>query len=193
MKRLSSVLNLQSSILSPQSSVLRNAQKQCFCSQKLDLLHFSRKCRENFNIRSLRIKFRNKSGFEDSPQLVPACLKLILTDIVYALQSRVWRRRKMNIFRHCCSVETNYPTWMRPAINPWNITPFKIHKFGIKRGDGYTHTQENAYFVLVKHNFAQYIEDFEQNYITPFHSNPLNHLNFLINFNVMGYVTLGGC
>ena len=81
---------------------------------------------------------------------------------------------------------------MRPAINPRNITPFKIHQFGIKRGEGYTeHRQENTYFVPVKHNFAHHIED--QNYMTPFHFNPLNYLNFLININVMGYVTLGGC
>ena len=74
-KRLSSVLNPQSSILNPQSSVLspQKCPKKCFCSQKLDLRHFSRKCRENLNIRILRIKFRNKSGFEDSPQIVPAC------------------------------------------------------------------------------------------------------------------------
>ena len=39
----SSILNLQSSILSPQSSVLspQKCPKQCFCSQKLDLRHFS--------------------------------------------------------------------------------------------------------------------------------------------------------
>ena len=67
------VLSPQSSIFNPQSSVLRNAQKQCFCSQKLDLRHFSRECRQNLNIRTLRIKFRNRSDFEDSPQLVPAC------------------------------------------------------------------------------------------------------------------------
>ena len=65
------VLSPQSSILSPQKCCCRNAQKQCFCSQKLDLRHFSRECRGNLNIRTLRIKFRNKSGFEDSPQLVP--------------------------------------------------------------------------------------------------------------------------
>ena len=88
----SSVLNPQSSVLgshlSPQSSILKcgnqkdkktlhfcckNAHKQYFCSQKLDLRHFSRECRKNLNIRTLRIKFRIKSGFEDSPQLVPAC------------------------------------------------------------------------------------------------------------------------
>ena len=63
----------EKTVLSPQSSALENAQKQCFCSQKLDLRHFSRKCRENLIIRTLRIKFRNKSGFEDCPQLVPAC------------------------------------------------------------------------------------------------------------------------
>ena len=72
----SSIFIPQSSVLSPQSLVLRNAQKQCFCSQKLDLRHFSRECRENLNIRTLRIKFRNKSVFEDSPQLVPACWTL---------------------------------------------------------------------------------------------------------------------
>ena len=53
----------------------RNTQKQCFCSQKLDLRRFSREYRKNLNIRTLRIKFRIKSGFEDSPQLVPVCLQ----------------------------------------------------------------------------------------------------------------------
>ena len=61
------VLSPQSSIFNPQSSFLRNAQKQCFCSHKLDLRHFSCECRENLNIRILRIKFRNKSRFEESP------------------------------------------------------------------------------------------------------------------------------
>ena len=42
----------EKAVLSPQSSVLRNAQEQCFCSQKLDLRHFSRECRENLNIRT---------------------------------------------------------------------------------------------------------------------------------------------
>ena len=31
---------------------------------------------ENLNIRTLRIIFRTKSEFEDSPQLVPSCLKV---------------------------------------------------------------------------------------------------------------------
>ena len=73
----SSIFNPQSSVLSPQSSVLRNAQKQCFCSQKLDLRHFSRECRENLNIRTLRIKFRNKSGSQDYPNLCQPAYKLI--------------------------------------------------------------------------------------------------------------------
>ena len=58
------VLSPQSSIFNPQSSVLRNAPKQCFCSQKLDLRHFSRECRENLNIRTLRIKL---DGWIDGP------------------------------------------------------------------------------------------------------------------------------
>ena len=65
------VLSPQSSILNPQSSVFspQKCPKQCLCSQKLDLWHFSRECRENLKIRTLRIKFRNKSVFEDSPNL----------------------------------------------------------------------------------------------------------------------------
>ena len=72
------VLSPQSSIFNPQSSVL-SPQK---FSQKLDLRHFSRKCRENLNIRTLRIKFRNKSGFEDSPKLVPACIIMMIVMII---------------------------------------------------------------------------------------------------------------
>ena len=57
----------KSSVLSPQK-----------CSQKLNLRHFSR---ENLNICTLCIKFRNKSGFEGSPQLVPACTYLIIPEL----------------------------------------------------------------------------------------------------------------
>ena len=46
----SSILNLQSSVLSPQSSVL-SPQK---CSQKLDLRHFSRECRDSYFCASQR-------------------------------------------------------------------------------------------------------------------------------------------
>ena len=76
-KRLSSVLNPQSFVPCPPSPVLSPRK----CSQKLNFWHFSRKCRENFNICILRIKFGSKSGFEDSPQLVPAWLMLILVII----------------------------------------------------------------------------------------------------------------
>ena len=48
-------------------------QKKYFCSPKHDLWHFSRKCRKNLNIRTLRIKIRIKSGLEDSPRLLPSC------------------------------------------------------------------------------------------------------------------------
>ena len=56
---LKGVLSPQSSIFNPQSSVLspQKCPNKCF-SQKLHLQHFSRKCRENLNIRTLRINFR---------------------------------------------------------------------------------------------------------------------------------------
>ena len=93
----------------PQSSVhkktlhlcCRNTKKQCFCSQKLDLRHFSRKCRENLNICTLRIKFRNKLGFEDSPQLVPACKSLSYGFTFWVLNKtipvwKVWLFHRVN-------------------------------------------------------------------------------------------------
>ena len=72
----SQIFNPQPSVLSPQSSVLspQKCPKTMFWSQKLDLRHFRSECRENLNKRTLMIKFRNKSGFEDSPQLVPSCV-----------------------------------------------------------------------------------------------------------------------
>ena len=79
---------------------------------------------------------------------------------------------------------------MRPAINPRNITPFKIHQFGIKREEGYTeHRQENTYFVPVKHNFAHHIED--QNYMTPFSLQPTELLKLSYKYQCYGICHIG--
>ena len=75
--RPSSVLSPQSSVLSPHQTkksentafLLQKCQKKrkSFCSKKLDLRHFSRACRENLTIRTLRTKFRIKSACEGCP------------------------------------------------------------------------------------------------------------------------------
>ena len=50
----------------------RNAKKKYFCSPKHDLWHFSRKCRKNLNIRTLKTTFLIKSVWGDKLQVVPA-------------------------------------------------------------------------------------------------------------------------
>ena len=65
-------------------------KKLCFCSQKLDLRHFNRECHENLNIRTLRIKFRIKLGFKDSPQVVPAWTDWISHGFMISFLKLVW-------------------------------------------------------------------------------------------------------
>ena len=91
--KLSSVFNLQSSILNPQSVISyasvesRKSENTktlnfcclLFCSQKLDLQHFYRECSKNLNIRTLRTKtILIKFAGKDKPQVVQPCIWVIM-------------------------------------------------------------------------------------------------------------------
>ena len=47
-----------------------------FCRKMLKYGTFSRECRKNLNIRAMRKWFWIKSGCEEAPQVVPACMSI---------------------------------------------------------------------------------------------------------------------